>query len=99
MGQDGNTALIFAANEGHKEAVERLLERGADWRIKNKVNYTKNFSAHEHENILGAYTLQNGFTALKHAVEGGYNDIAQLLENKVCTSEILKQVFVKVISL
>ena len=99
MGQDGNTALIFAANEGHKEAVERLLERGADWRIKNKVNYTKNFSAHEHENILGAYTLQNGFTALKHAVEGGYNEIAQLLENKVCTSEIVKQVFVELLSL
>jgi len=35
--QDGNTALIKAAFEGHLEVVKQLLEAGADKDVQNKV--------------------------------------------------------------
>jgi ankyrin repeat protein len=35
--QDGNTALKFAAEEGHTDCVRLLLECGADIDVENKV--------------------------------------------------------------
>ena len=34
---NGKTALIFAADDGHKEVVEVLLDRGAHLEAKNQV--------------------------------------------------------------
>ena len=36
--QDGNTALIFAANEDHTDIVKILVEHGADIHIMNNVS-------------------------------------------------------------
>ena len=38
--QDGATALVEAAERGHKDAVELLVDRGVDLEVKNKVNRT-----------------------------------------------------------
>jgi len=35
--QDGFTALMFAAQEGHLECLQALLEAGVDKEAKNKV--------------------------------------------------------------
>ena len=34
--RQGSTALIYAANEGHLEAVQALVKAGADVKAKNK---------------------------------------------------------------
>ena len=36
--QDGDTALILAASEGHTDIVKILVEHGADMDIRNKVS-------------------------------------------------------------
>ena len=36
--QDGRTAMIYAAVEGHKDIVEYLVSQGADKDIKDKVS-------------------------------------------------------------
>ena len=36
--QDGDTALILAANEGHTDIVKILMEQGADVHIMNNVS-------------------------------------------------------------
>ena len=43
--QDGWTAMINAANNGHKDVVEYLVSQGADKDIKNIVSTTL---VHEH---------------------------------------------------
>jgi hypothetical protein len=39
MMQDGRTALMMAANNGHLEVVRLLLEKDADIQAKDEVSY------------------------------------------------------------
>lgn len=44
----GSTALMLAAEKGHKECVEYLVSKGADINAKNDVNQTALDIAHSH---------------------------------------------------
>jgi hypothetical protein len=37
VSQEGRTALMWAAMNGHTEAVKALIENGADVKVKDKV--------------------------------------------------------------
>ena len=39
LGQDGDTALYIACQEGHVKVVKLLLDRGADIEAKTNVSY------------------------------------------------------------
>ncbi len=44
VSQSGNTALLVAADRGHKDTVELLLDRGADLEAKNSVKPKRSLS-------------------------------------------------------
>ena len=87
---DGNTALMHAANQGFSDIVKLLLEGGADPDIQNRSGNTALMMAsyQGHTEIVrllldhGADpNIKNRFgnSALMRAEERGYNDIATLI--------------------
>ena len=87
---NGWTALIWAAEKGHKEIVEMLLEGGADVNIKSDDGYTALIwaSREGHKEVV-EMLLQNGadvnqkdgnsYTALIWASRGGYKEVVEVL--------------------
>jgi ankyrin repeat protein len=47
--QDGETALIMAAGEGHADCARLLLDAGADTRAKDRVRHLKRSSNAGHD--------------------------------------------------
>ncbi|MFC1636429.1 ankyrin repeat domain-containing protein, partial [Planctomycetota bacterium] len=93
------TALHRAATNGHKDAVELLLEKGADTEAKDSFSRTALYYASEngHIEIVKLLTAHgadvntkdlNGQTPLDIAFSRGYKDIAALLLSNGAKSSI-----------
>lgn len=91
---DGNTALMYAADQGLSDIFELLLEGGADPDIQNRSGNTALMMAsyQDHTEIVrllldhGADpNIKNRFgnSALMRAEERGYNDIATLIREHI----------------
>jgi len=88
--QEQNTALHYAAKEGHVAAVRLLLQHGADYNNRNSYGWTALMQAAAHGHVravrclleFGApATARDKFdqSALVVAAANGHNDIAQRL--------------------
>ena len=87
---EGETALMKASQNGHKEIVEILLENGADVNVKNRDNWTALMWAswNGYKEIV-EILLENGadvnvknrdnWTALMWASWNGYKEIVEIL--------------------
>lgn len=72
----GKTALMFAAHNGHFEAVQKLIEAGADPLLSMEVNFLiKNGQKRNGQPVDGG-----NFTAKQLAGENGYEEIEAYLK-------------------
>ncbi|MDE6773120.1 MAG: ankyrin repeat domain-containing protein, partial [Treponemataceae bacterium] len=87
---EGETALMQVAREGHKELAELLIKAGADVNAKLSTGWTVLVPAavKGHKELVELFIkagadinakLYNGKTALIYAIENGKGDIAELL--------------------
>lgn len=78
----GNTALLYAARGGHAEAVELLLQNGADVRIKNQLGQgcLESAKTRGHEKIL---TILRTAELLLSIREGETARVIELLDSGV----------------
>jgi hypothetical protein len=93
LSADGSTPLMAAANDGHPQAIERLLDNGANIDLKDKEGQTALMVACVAGRLDCVRTLVDrkadidmtdprGETALTLAGDGGEVDIVELLKNK-----------------
>lgn len=79
---DGKTALMFAAEMGHREVVEVLIRNGADVRAKSGLSgehIYKPMRSRYHSYYRRLYRSQERKTALDLAYKKGHSEIADLL--------------------
>jgi ankyrin repeat protein len=80
--QDGWTTLMQASRYSRAEVVQLLLAHGAEVDVENKV-CALIYAVFDYSDIkifiVAPFTMQDGWTALMLASEGGHADIAELL--------------------
>ena len=75
--QDGSTALMMAAEQGHIEAVHALLKHKADVDIQRKVSVF--YSKHYLYSYITHTVVQDGNTALSFSASNDQIDVVEAL--------------------
>lgn len=93
--QNGWTALIWAADNGHLEVVEVLLQAGVDVNIQDKVHCRGFIAEPIRQNLfctLLCLFAQEGQSALMHATKRGYFQVVQFLLQSGADRDLLGKV-------
>ena len=101
--QNGYTALYAASQDGHREVVEKLLEKGAGIDVQNKYGQTALMMASGmgHGEVVeklldkgASIDLQtnNGATALMLASQNGHGEVVEKLLEKGATVNVQDKV-------
>lgn len=71
-GDENDTALHFAADGGHKEMIEMLLDAGSDVNAVNKLGYTSlAIAAHKKHHAIARLLLERGaYVDARHDADG-----------------------------
>lgn len=91
--RDGFTPLCYAARDGHRNIVQKLIDKGADINSKDVAGFTPLFFAvwQGHMEIVKLLVAKGadvnakdtrGFNPLHYAVQDGHKDIARFLVSK-----------------